>query len=520
MLVSSCGGGGGNGEGPTFSLGGSVKGLQHGNVLVLQEAQAGAVAMFNNGPFVFPERLPTGQGYAVGVATQPPHYNCVITHGAGTMGDANVSSVAVDCTRIFSVYVRVIGLAQPIGLEVQLNGTGTLAIARSGVSTFTQPMTSGDSYAVTIVRQPEGKTCFVSNGEGTIHQEDAHVRVTCPWYIGYFDTDAGIAGIRARYLDEATGEPVVPLGPFASAPTLIEGASRFDVSVSGEYLYLAADDRIEGYRINPVTGELSLANTTPVAEATSIKLSHDGTLLFRTSSAELVGYRVNADGSLNEVSRQPLRQGGEITIDPLGRFLFAVGDIDAPGHNVGVEPAIHGYAIDPATGMLNLIHGYPVRVTQDDGQNSEHLYNLRVNPLGRFLYVRQWDEFKTHEPDPALTYPIDPSTGVLGTPALQHVYSVAAFSLDGQKGYGAETGEVGYSYGGSLDPVTGTMHLEFRKDNWFMRDLVLEPDGKFLYSYSTWVDLDASTGAFGAFHQAPPANKFKPMKFVRLRASP
>ena len=81
-----------------FSVGGTVTGIL-GSGLVLRHATTGENLATGNGPFTFLQVLPVGFSYNVSVGTQPsnPSQICTVTNGTGTMGNANVTNVAVDC---------------------------------------------------------------------------------------------------------------------------------------------------------------------------------------------------------------------------------------------------------------------------------------------------------------------------------------------------------------------------------------------------------------------------------------
>lgn len=83
---------------PTRSIGGVVTGLK-GKGLVLQNNGAGDIAVETDGPFVFAEPIQEGTEYSVSVAVQPadPVQLCLVTGGAGTAGDKDVTDITVKC---------------------------------------------------------------------------------------------------------------------------------------------------------------------------------------------------------------------------------------------------------------------------------------------------------------------------------------------------------------------------------------------------------------------------------------
>lgn len=83
---------------PTYTVGGTVSGLA-GSGLVLKLNGTASLAVSANGSFAFPDALAGGAPYEVSVGTQPssPAQTCSVARGAGTIGTANVTDVAVTC---------------------------------------------------------------------------------------------------------------------------------------------------------------------------------------------------------------------------------------------------------------------------------------------------------------------------------------------------------------------------------------------------------------------------------------
>ena len=152
-----------------FSVGGTVSGLAAAG-LVLRNNGGDDVTVNADGSFRFATFLGSGATYNVTIAAQGalPSQTCVVTNGAGTIGSADVTNVAVTCTtNSFTVGGTVTGLFG-FGLSLSLNG-GPAVAAGSGPFTF-PPLPSGSAYSVTVATQPvfPPQTCTVASGTGTV----------------------------------------------------------------------------------------------------------------------------------------------------------------------------------------------------------------------------------------------------------------------------------------------------------------------------------------------------------------
>jgi hypothetical protein len=96
--LSACGGGGGGDDSPaSFTVSANVSGLT-GTGLMLRNNGGNDLAVSSNGIVTFSNSVASGANYNVTVATQPSAQTCLVTNGAGTVANANVSNVAVNCT--------------------------------------------------------------------------------------------------------------------------------------------------------------------------------------------------------------------------------------------------------------------------------------------------------------------------------------------------------------------------------------------------------------------------------------
>lgn len=83
-----------------FSVGGTVKGLM-GGTLIVQNQAGDNVSITKNGIFAFPSAVASGSIYAATVLAHAEGHTCVITNPNGTVGGTPVTSVAIACTISF-----------------------------------------------------------------------------------------------------------------------------------------------------------------------------------------------------------------------------------------------------------------------------------------------------------------------------------------------------------------------------------------------------------------------------------
>ena len=154
----------------TYTVGGTITGLS--GTVVLEDNGGNDLTINSNGSFAFPMALASGSPYDVTVLTQPsnPTQVCTVSQGTGTVGGANVTTVAVSCaTSDYTVTATVMGLAGT-GLVLQDNLGDNLAVTGAPTVTFATPIPSGQAYSVTVFTQPlsPSQTCTVLNGSGLV----------------------------------------------------------------------------------------------------------------------------------------------------------------------------------------------------------------------------------------------------------------------------------------------------------------------------------------------------------------
>jgi uncharacterized repeat protein (TIGR03803 family) len=81
---------------PTYTIGGTVSGLQANTNVVLLDNGSNSLPVNANGSFIFNNPIFGGSSYNVTVLTQPLNEKCTVTNGSGT-ANGNVTNVLVTC---------------------------------------------------------------------------------------------------------------------------------------------------------------------------------------------------------------------------------------------------------------------------------------------------------------------------------------------------------------------------------------------------------------------------------------
>jgi hypothetical protein len=200
MLLAACGGGNGSDGGATgLTVGGSVTGLVTGTSVELQNG--GQIATITtNGSYRMVGTFITGASYDLTVAEQPVGENCLVTNGSGTVSTGNISNIVVTCTpRSYTISGAVTGLLGGRGMTLQDDGGNSMTVSAAGNFHFSSPIASGANYAVTILTQPAGQSCAVTNGSGTVAAANVtNVSINCS--DNTYNVGVTISGVNATGL--------------------------------------------------------------------------------------------------------------------------------------------------------------------------------------------------------------------------------------------------------------------------------------------------------------------------------
>jgi hypothetical protein len=217
----------------SYTVGGTISGLV--GAAVLQDNGGDNLTLTSNGSFAFTTPLSTGAMYAVTILTQPANETCVVAKGTGVVGLGNVTSVNVTCSGApESVGGTLWGLGSSSSVTLQDNGGNNVTLTSNGAFAFSQKVAYGAAYDVTVLAQPLGQVCTVTNGSGTISGNVSNVTVTCT--AKHYTIGGNLQGLGAGKsvtLQDNGGDNLVltATGPFTFATT-VPGATMYTVTVA------------------------------------------------------------------------------------------------------------------------------------------------------------------------------------------------------------------------------------------------------------------------------------------------
>ena len=379
----------------SFAVGGGVSGLA-GTGLVLQDNGGDNLAIAANGAFVFAGKLEAGKAWAVTVKSQPlsPSQTCTVAGGAGTMGSAAVTSVAVTCvTNSFKVSGSISGLTGA-GLSLLDNGGDSIAVA-AGASTFAFPakVLSGASYAVTIAQQPTSpvQVCQVAKDHGAVGNADvSDVAITCTTTA--FPVSVVVSGLAGTglVLQDNNGDdlPVPGAGTFAFATGVPSGAP-YAVTVKTQPQspwQTCSAQRSSGTVVDqPVSVAVSCQTNSYPVTATVSGLLGAGLVLQDNGGDDLA---FGSDGTLSFAQQVPSAGAFAVTVksQPMSPAQLCVvsapagGTIGGSAANVAVTCTTRTFAIG---GTVRGLGGSGL-VLQDNGKD-----DLQLNANGSFVFPIQ-----------------------------------------------------------------------------------------------------------------------------------
>ena len=328
----------------SYSIGGTVIGLDNGNVLTIYDNGTNPLTVQANGAFTFSQPVAAGGSYQVIVGTQPTGQTCSIANATGSgMGlTANITDVTIVCSgQAFTIGGVVSGLAGGQSVTLLDNGGDVLTVASNGQFSFPTGIAYGGSYAVTISSQPLGQTCSVANASQTdVTGAVNDVLVTCTsstYSIG--GTVEGLVSPASVTLLNNGSDPLTisANGSFIFGTGVAAGAS-YDVSVARE-----PDGEV--CAVSNGSGIVSTANVTAVSVSCAASSSSSS-----SSGTYTIGGMVSGLGSGASLVLRNSSDGDTVALNSSGAFTFPIAEASGASYSVSVEQASSGVTCTVSNG--------------------------------------------------------------------------------------------------------------------------------------------------------------------------
>lgn len=163
-----------------FPVGGTVRGLDAGTVILRESATSQTLSIPANAPtFVFPTTVEWDTAIAVSIDSQPATRFCTLDGGARVVRGP-ITDVALACRGGFPVSGQVVNL-RGAGLSLTERGTSQLVAIAPDAGGFALPavVPEGDPLQLEVTSQPANQSCRVETPSPIVSGPVTDVRVVC-----------------------------------------------------------------------------------------------------------------------------------------------------------------------------------------------------------------------------------------------------------------------------------------------------------------------------------------------------
>lgn len=338
----------------TYTIGGTLTGLADGASVTLRNNGGDNLILSSNGVFTFATQLEDGEAYNATVFSQPstPHQTCNVTSGAGSISDANVTGISVNCsTNLYEVTLDVQSMATlGIGsdsLEVSLESGGDpLVFAADGIDVFENALPDGE-YELSIVSSPTNphQTCTPNMSEVVIDGDDVTVEINCS--VNDYTLRVNVSG-----LDDGQSVTVASTAGGVLAPITDEGIYPFPDDLADQTSYvvsISSQPALQACSVASPAGTINGSNAT--VSITCVDTYTIGGTLNGLADGEQVTLQNNA--------------GDDLILTNDGPFTFAtrLESTDAYEVTVLTQPDGQACELSNDTGMVSGVNVSNIAVT-------------------------------------------------------------------------------------------------------------------------------------------------------------
>jgi len=155
----------------------------------------------------------------------------ILVAACGGSGGGGSPAPAPPAPVTYTVGGAVTGLSGT--LVLRNNGANNLTITANGAFTFSAPISSGSSYAVTVATQPAGQSCTVANGSATIAGNVTSVAVSCSTVAVTYAIGGTLTGLTGNVVvnNGSDGLSLTADGHF-TFPSQLPNGTAYNVTLS------------------------------------------------------------------------------------------------------------------------------------------------------------------------------------------------------------------------------------------------------------------------------------------------
>jgi 6-phosphogluconolactonase (cycloisomerase 2 family) len=429
-------------------------------------------------------------------------------YSSSNVGDGLVVNSSVPVPTVFFTVGGAVSGLTGAGLVLQNNGGNFTPVAANGNFTFSNTVGIGLPYNVTVLTQPAGQTCTVTNGAGTASANVTNVAVTCVTSFNIGGTVSGLAG-TGLVLQNNGGDNLrfTTSGPFSFLTRLVSG-SAYNVTIlsqpsgstcsvangsgtatsdvtnvavtcvsSGPLVLVANSGVTNGtnalslYRANPSTGVLSfLSNVDAGNTPWALTQLPNHSVAYVTNAVGGTVQAFNVNNTTGAVTLIPLSSPQSnnsygVAMDRLGRFLWTANF----GFHTVQTFAINGSGVLASSPPVSTQNGLP--------------YAIAAHPTMDFVYT-------AHQSNSALmAFSVNTTTGALTQvqSLTNAITSVNALVIDPSGRYAFAVSGSGGVCAWRINSTTGILssagcaNTAGSGGTW---SVAVHPNGQFLYTTS------------------------------------
>ena len=279
-------------------ISGSVTGLKGAGLVLLQDGVE-SLSISNSGVFSFPTALSDGMNYSVTVKTHPAGQTCTVYRGSGTGITSSITNILAGCVdNAYEIGSKLSGYNSTTPLSLSLNGIYQLDFTDNwlySTKVFNTYLKDGATYNVTILAQPYGQICTLTNPSGTVQGANiTNISASCttqPTTSGPYSvsvTTTGLLGSGLKLQLNGASNLSVTANGYSTFTTLLNTSASYSVTVQSQ-----PGSPLQKCNVLNGSGTIAGGNITNIA----VVCGNAVTALFPVNGARWLDYVKNPSGT-------------------------------------------------------------------------------------------------------------------------------------------------------------------------------------------------------------------------------